>query len=61
MTLEQIVKDDLARAAKIAKQQEPSPSPSNKSEIKLHARVLVATHTDFDDIRDAHFPCYAFL
>jgi hypothetical protein len=25
----------------------------------LNAPVLLATHADFDDIRDAHFPCYA--
>jgi hypothetical protein len=55
MTPEQIVKDELARAVKTAKEQEPSPSTSDKSEIKLHAHVLLATRADFDDIRDAHF------
>ena len=60
MTPEQIVKDDLARAARNAKQLEPSPSPSN-SEIKLNAPVLLATRADFDDLRDAHLPCYALV
>jgi hypothetical protein len=59
MTREQIVKYDLARAVKTAKEPEPSPSTSDKSEIKLNAPVLLATRADFDDIRDAHFPCYA--
>jgi hypothetical protein len=58
MTAEQIVKDDLARAVKTAKEQEPSPSTSDKSEIKLNALVLLVTRADFDDIRDAHLPCY---
>jgi hypothetical protein len=61
MTPEQIVKDDLARAIKTAKEQEPSPSTSDKSEIMLNAPVLLATRADFDDIRDAHFPCYALI
>jgi hypothetical protein len=56
MTPKQIFKDDLARAAKTAKQQEPSPSPSDKSEIKLHALVLLATCADFNNIRVAHLP-----
>ena len=60
MTPEQIVKDELARAAKHAKQLEPSPSTSN-SEIKLNAPVLLATCADFDDLRDAHLPCYALV
>jgi hypothetical protein len=59
MTLVQIVKDDLARAVKTAKEHESSPSTSDKSEIKLNAPVLLATRADFDDIRDAHLPCYA--
>ncbi|WVZ63543.1 LOW QUALITY PROTEIN: hypothetical protein U9M48_013167 [Paspalum notatum var. saurae] len=58
MTPEQIVKDDIARAARHAKQLEPSPSPS-KSEIELNAPVLLATRADFDDLRDAPLPCYA--
>jgi hypothetical protein len=61
MTPEQIVKDDLARAAKTAKKQKPSPSPSDKSEIKLHAPILLTTRADFDDIRDAHLPSYALV
>jgi hypothetical protein len=61
MTPEQTIRDDLARAVKTAKEQEPSPSTSDKSEIKLNAPVLLATHADFDDIRDAHFPCYAVV
>ena len=59
MTPEQILKDDIARAAKTAKQLEPS--PSIHSEIKLNAPVLLATRADFDDTRDAHFPCYALV
>jgi hypothetical protein len=36
MTPEQIVKDDLARAVKTSKGQDPSPSTSDKSEIMLN-------------------------
>jgi hypothetical protein len=61
MTPEQIVKDDLARAVKTAKKQEPSPSTSDKSEIKLNAPILLATRADFDDIRNAHLLCYALV
>jgi hypothetical protein len=61
MTPEQIVKDDLARVVKIAKEQEPSPSTSDKSENKLNAPVLLVTRDDFDDIRDAPLPCYALI
>ena len=50
MTPEQIVKDDVARAAKNAKQLDPSP-PTSKSEIKLNTPVLLATRADFDDLR----------
>ncbi|WVZ76113.1 hypothetical protein U9M48_024115 [Paspalum notatum var. saurae] len=60
MTPEQIVKDDIARAARHAKQLEPSPSPS-KSEIELNAPVLLATRADFDDLRDAPLPRYALV
>ncbi|WVZ70704.1 hypothetical protein U9M48_019347 [Paspalum notatum var. saurae] len=59
MTPEQIVKDDLARAAKTAKQLDPSPSIN--SEIKLNAPVLLATRADFADLRDSHLPCYALV
>jgi hypothetical protein len=61
MTPEQIIKDDLARTVKIVKVQAPSPSTSDKSEIKLNAPVLLATRADFDDIRDAPLPCYALV
>jgi hypothetical protein len=61
MTPEQIVKDDLARAIKTAKEQEPSPSTSDDFEIKLNAPILLATRADFHDIRDAHLPCYALV
>jgi hypothetical protein len=27
----------------------------------LNALILLATRADFDDIRDAHFPCYALV
>ncbi|WVZ84536.1 hypothetical protein U9M48_031562, partial [Paspalum notatum var. saurae] len=60
MTPEQIVKDDIARAARHAKQLEPSPLPS-KSEIELNAPVLLATRADFDDLYDAPLPCYALV
>src|SRR5687767_14752035 len=59
MTPEQILKDDLARAAKTAKQLEPSTSVN--SEIKLNAPVLLATRADFDELRDAPLPCYALI
>jgi hypothetical protein len=57
----QIVKDDLARAVKTAKQLEPSPSTYDKYEIQLNAPVLLTTRVDFDDIRDAHLPCSSVL
>jgi len=59
MTPEQILKDDLARAAKTAKQL--APSTSVNSEIKLNAPVLLATRADFDKLHDATFPCYALI
>jgi hypothetical protein len=59
MTPEQIVKDDLARAAITAKQLDPSPSVP--SEIKMKAPVLLATSADFDDLLGAHLPCYALV
>ena len=59
MTPEQIVKDDLARAAITAKQLDPSPSVP--SEIKLKAPVLLATRADFDDLHGAHLPRYALV
>jgi hypothetical protein len=59
MTPEQIVKDDLARAATTAKQLDPSPPVP--SEIKLNAPVLLATRADFDDLHGAHLPCYALV
>jgi hypothetical protein len=59
MTPDQIVKDDLARAAQTAKQLDPPPSVH--SEIKLHAPVLLAKRTDLADLRDAHLPCYALV
>jgi hypothetical protein len=59
MTPEQIVKDDLARAAITTKQLDPSPSVP--SEIKLKAPVLLATRADFDDRHGAHLPCYALV
>ena len=60
MTPEQIVKDDLARAAKTTKQLASS-STSVDSEIKLNAPVLLATRADFDDICDARLPCFALV
>ncbi|KAA3449090.1 gag-pol polyprotein [Gossypium australe] len=61
MTPEQILKDDLARAAKNAKQLEPPPSTSVKSEIKLNTPVLLVTRADFVDIHAARLPCYALV
>jgi hypothetical protein len=59
MTPEQIVKDDLARAAITSKQLDPSPSVP--FEIKLKAPVLHATCADFDDLDGAHLLCYALV
>lgn len=61
MTPEQIVKDDLVRATKTAKQLAPSPPPSLPTEIKLNAPVLLATRADLDDIYTDHLPCYALV
>jgi hypothetical protein len=55
MSPEQIVKADIARA----KQQQQQPHIQN--EIKLKAHVLLATKSDFDDIRDDNLPCYALV
>jgi hypothetical protein len=61
MTPDLILKDDLRRAAKIAQQvKSPSATPVT-SEIKLNAHVLLATHADFDDLHEAHMPCYALV
>ncbi|XP_066396062.1 uncharacterized protein [Miscanthus floridulus] len=57
MTLEQIVKDDIARATKALKQCQQQPATSK--EIKLHAPVLLATHADFDELHVDNMPCYA--
>jgi hypothetical protein len=59
MTPEQIVKDDVSRAAKRARTIDPSPSVN--SEIKLNTHVLIATRADFDELCDAHLPCYALV
>ena len=61
MTPEQIVKDDLARAAKTAKQHKSDPAAPSHSKIKLNAPVLLATCADFDDLHDANMPCYALV
>jgi hypothetical protein len=61
MTPGQIIKDDLARATKTAKQHAPTPSTPVNAEIKLHAPVLLDTRADFDDLRDTHLPCYALV
>ncbi|WVZ80755.1 hypothetical protein U9M48_028208 [Paspalum notatum var. saurae] len=61
MTPDQIIKDDLARATKTAKQLAPTPSTPVNAEIKLHAPVLLATRADFDDLHDTHLPCYALV
>jgi hypothetical protein len=59
MTPEQIVKDDVARAAKSARTIDPSPSVN--SEIKLNTPMLIATRADFDELCDSHLPCYALV
>jgi hypothetical protein len=61
MTPDQIIKDDLARATKAAKQLAPTPATPVNSEIKLNAPVLLATCADFDALRDDHLPCYALV
>jgi hypothetical protein len=55
MTPEQIVKSDIARA----KQQHQQPPIPN--EIKLKYPILLATKSDFDDVRAHNLPCYALL
>jgi hypothetical protein len=61
MTPDQILKDDLSRSAKTAQQvKSPSAAPVT-SEIKLNTPVLLATCADFDDLHEAHMPCYALV
>jgi hypothetical protein len=55
MSPEQIIKADIARA----KQQQQQPHIQN--EIKLKAHILLATKSDFDDLRDDNLPCYALV
>jgi hypothetical protein len=55
MAPEQIVKYDIARD----KQQHQQPPIPN--EIKLKAHVLLATKSDFDDVRANNLPCYALV
>jgi hypothetical protein len=55
MSPEQILKADIARA----KQQQQQPHIQN--EIKLKAHILLATKSDFDDLRDDNLPCYALV
>jgi hypothetical protein len=59
MTPEQIVKDDLARAAKNAKQLASSPSAT--SEIKLHNPILLASRADFAELCHDQLPYYALV
>jgi hypothetical protein len=61
MTPDQILKDDLSRATKIAQQVKSSSVAPITSEIKLNAHVLLATRADFDDLHEAHMPCYALV
>jgi hypothetical protein len=51
----------ITRAAKIAQQVKLTSAAPIKSEIKLHSPVLLATHADFDDLHEAHMPCYALV
>jgi hypothetical protein len=61
MTPDQILKDDLTRAAKTAQQvKSTSPAPI-KSKIKLHSPDLLATRADFDDLHEAYMPYYALV
>jgi hypothetical protein len=55
MSPEQIIKADIARS----KQQQQQPHIQNK--IKLKSPVLLATKSDFDDVRDDNLPCYALV
>jgi hypothetical protein len=61
MTPDQILKDDLSMAAKTAQQVKSPSSAPVISEIKLNAPILLATHADFDDLHEAHMPCYALV
>jgi len=55
------LKDDLTRAAKTAQQVKSTSAAPIKSETKLHSPVLLATRADFDDLHEAHMPCYALV
>jgi hypothetical protein len=55
MTLEQIIKSDIARANQ---QQQQSPITH---EIKLKAHVLLDTKSDFDDVHADNLHCYALV
>jgi hypothetical protein len=55
------LKDDLTRPAKTAQQVKSTSAAPIKSEIKLHSPVLLATRVDFDDLHEAHVPCYALV
>jgi hypothetical protein len=61
MTPDQILKDDLTRAAKTAQQVKSTSAAPIKSEIKLHSPILLATRADFDDLHEAHMPYYALV
>jgi hypothetical protein len=56
MSPEQIIKADIARAKQQQQQQ-----PHIQNEIKLKAPVLLATKSDFDDVRDDNLPCCACM
>jgi hypothetical protein len=61
MTPEQVLKDDIARAAKAAKLIKSPPVAPVQPEIKLHNPILLATRADFDELHDANLPCYALV
>jgi hypothetical protein len=54
-------KTPTTRAAKTAQQVKSTSAAHIKSEIKLHSPVLLATRADFDDLHEAHMPCYALV
>ncbi|XP_062208944.1 uncharacterized protein LOC133910632 [Phragmites australis] len=61
MTPEQVLKDDIARAAKAVKLIKSPPVAPVQPEIKLHNPILLATRADFDELHDANLPCYALV
>jgi hypothetical protein len=61
MTPEQVLKDDMARAAKATKLLQSPPVAPVQPEITLSNPILLATRADFDELHDANLPCYALV